>query len=109
MNETLVVPDTVSPAAKDLLGKLLERDPNKRLINPDDIKKQPFFAGLDFEKLLLFEVEPPYKPPVKDALATNMIDPSFTSEKPTLEAEGGADASYAANFAGFTYVAPAPK
>jgi serine/threonine protein kinase len=105
MNEELVVPDAVSPAAKDLLKKLLERDPNKRLINPEDIKKHPFFNGLDFEKLLLFEIEPPYKPPVKDALATNMIDPSFTSEKPTLEAEGGADSAYAKNFEGFTYVA----
>ena len=59
--------------------------------------------SLDFDKLLLFEVEPPYKPPVKDDLATNMIDPTFTSEKPALETEG--EGQSIANFEGFTYVA----
>jgi len=103
MNEDLVVPDGVSANAKDLLTKLLERDPTKRLSSPADIKKHPFFAGLDFDKLLLFEVEPPYKPPVKDDLATNMIDPTFTSEKPALETEG--EGQSIANFEGFTYVA----
>jgi len=109
MNEELVVPDTVSADAKSIVIKLLERDPEKRLKEPDQIKKQPFFAPLNFEKLLLFEVEPPYKPPVKDELSTVMIDPSFTSEKPQLDAEGGADAAYAKNFDNFTYVNPAAK
>ncbi len=39
-------------------------------------------------------------------LALMFTEGKPASEKPTLEAEGGADASYAANFAGFTYVAP---
>jgi len=109
MNEPLNIPDTVSPNAADLLRKLLERDPTKRLANPVEIKKHPFFKGIDFEKLLLFEVEPPYKPPVKDSSATNMIDPSFTQEKAELDPEGNADASYAKNFDNFTYVNPAAK
>ena len=110
MNEALNIPDTVSPNAADLLRKLLERDPAKRMCNPADIKKHAFFKGIDWEKLLLFEVEPPYKPPVKDSLSTNMIDPSFTQEKPDLEAEGTAGSSqFAKNFEGFTYVNPAAK
>jgi len=109
MNEPLNIPDTVSPNAADLLRKLLERDPSKRLSNPVDIKKHAFFKGIDWEKLLLFEVEPPYKPPVKDSSATNMIDPSFTQEKAELDPEGQTDASYAKNFDNFTYVNPAAK
>jgi len=41
----------VDPDAKDLLVKLLERNPEKRLTNPTIIKKHPWFETVDWEKL----------------------------------------------------------
>ena len=43
-----------SPEAKDLIKKLLKKDADKRLgsQNEDDIKNHPWFAKLNFEKIL---------------------------------------------------------
>lgn len=113
MTEPLKIPEYVSAEAKSLLTQLLERDPEKRLRNPDDIKQHAFFKGIDFEKLVLLEVAPPYVPPVSSESSTNMVDPQFTSEALTEEdrKEGKIDPAYAKNFQGFTYVAQkeAPK
>ncbi len=44
-----------SEEAKDFIGKLLERDPAKRLGSgpkgTENIKKHPFFSDLDWDKL----------------------------------------------------------
>ena len=50
-----------SSEAKDLLQKMLKKKPEER-IGPQEIKKHPFFAAIDFEKLLKKKVESPYKP-----------------------------------------------
>eukprot|EP01114_Cavostelium_apophysatum_P001001 TRINITY_DN10867_c0_g1_i1.p1 TRINITY_DN10867_c0_g1~~TRINITY_DN10867_c0_g1_i1.p1 ORF type:complete len:344 (+),score=14.90 TRINITY_DN10867_c0_g1_i1:69-1100(+) len=41
--------------------KLLDRDPLKRLSDPDALKAHPFFAGVDWKKLYWREVESPFK------------------------------------------------
>ncbi|BGP31666.1 hypothetical protein JCM10296v2_003440 [Rhodotorula toruloides] len=54
------------PELKDLLLKLLERDPEKRLGSTGDassIKAHPFFSPIDWDKLALRQVSPPFKPP----------------------------------------------
>ncbi len=51
----------LSADAKDLLGKMLRKHPEDR-IKPDDIRKHPFFATIDFERLLMKEAVPPFKP-----------------------------------------------
>ncbi|GEM07602.1 AGC/Akt protein kinase [Rhodotorula toruloides] len=54
------------PELKDLLLKLLERDPEKRLGSTGDaasIKAHPFFSPIDWHKLALRQVSPPFKPP----------------------------------------------
>lgn len=53
--------EKLSPDAKDLLQKMLKKKPEER-IAPADIKKHPFFASIDFEKLLAKKIEPPFKP-----------------------------------------------
>ena len=56
----LTFPDTVSKDAKDLLTKLLERNPSRRLgvgdNGADDIKKHKFFKSIEWEKLYKREV-----------------------------------------------------
>ena len=46
---------------KDLMKKLLEKDPNKRfgVFDKDEIKRHPFFKGIDWEKLENKEINPP--------------------------------------------------
>ncbi|BGP47735.1 hypothetical protein JCM10450v2_003600 [Rhodotorula kratochvilovae] len=54
------------PELKDLLLKLLERDPEKRLGSTGGasaIKAHPFFSAIDWAKLARRQVSPPYKPP----------------------------------------------
>nr|AAC04357.1 serine/threonine protein kinase [Colletotrichum trifolii] len=76
--------DVVPPAAKDLLTKLLNRDPKERLgaNGSAEIKAHPFFHAIDWRKLLQRKYEPAFKPKVTDALDTANFDPEFTSEAP---------------------------
>ncbi|KAJ9143107.1 Non-specific serine/threonine protein kinase [Pleurostoma richardsiae] len=77
-------PEIVPPAAKDLLTKLLNRNPAERLgaNGSAEIKAHPFFHAIDWRKLLQRKYEPAFKPSVADALDTANFDPEFTSEAP---------------------------
>ena len=56
----------MSENAFDLISKLLQKDPTRRLghseQDADEIKSHPFFEGIDWERLLKKEIEPPVKP-----------------------------------------------
>jgi len=107
MTAKLHIPASITPEAKDLLEKLLERDPDKRLSNPDEIKAHPYFSDIDWEKLYSKNITPPFIPPVKSDNDTSQVDPTFTSEAPTLTYAGDSNLSNTLqqNFSGFTYVA----
>ncbi|KAH6659321.1 kinase-like domain-containing protein [Truncatella angustata] len=77
-------PEVVPPAAKDLLTRLLNRDPAERLgaNGSAEIKAHPFFHAIDWRKLLQRKYEPTFKPSVVDALDTANFDSEFTSEAP---------------------------
>jgi serum/glucocorticoid-regulated kinase 2 len=66
LSEPLHFSDVVPPAAKDLLTKLLNRDPKKRLgaNGSAEIKAHPFFHDIDWRKLLQRKYEPTFKPSV---------------------------------------------
>jgi len=91
-----------SEHAKSFIARLLDRNPETRLHKPDEVKAHPFFTGIDWEKLLNCEIEPPYKPPVKDAKSTALIDPEFTKEKARVS-QTKTEADYAKHFDGFTF------
>ncbi|MCJ1228057.1 serine/threonine protein kinase psk1 [Toensbergia leucococca] len=77
LKQKLNLPYFLSADAKDLLTRLLRKEPSKRLgaCMPRDmqaIKKHRFFRKIDWKKLELRELEPPIKPLVTDpALAEN--------------------------------------
>jgi len=48
-----------------LLEQLLTRDPKRRLADPKLIKKHPFFKPIEWDKLLLKKVKPPFVVNVK--------------------------------------------
>eukprot|EP00051_Salpingoeca_urceolata_P026889 m.479156 g.479156 ORF g.479156 m.479156 type:complete len:475 (-) comp21344_c0_seq1:90-1514(-) len=85
----------VSPSAQDILSKLLDKDPRKRLGggagDGDDVLSHPFFSGLDLKGMYKKQVDPPFKPVVKDDLDVSNFDPYFTSEpvKLTPPTSGG--------------------
>jgi len=105
MKAKLIIPESISPEAKDLLVKLLERNPDKRLTDPSSIKAHPWFSPIDWDKLLLKEMTPPYMPPVKGKADTSLVDPSFTSEDVTLTiTDSDISSTMQQNFRDFTYV-----
>lgn len=59
-------PEVVPPAARDLLSRLLERDPQARLgaSGAAEIKSHHFFANIDWRKLLQRKYEPSFRPNV---------------------------------------------
>ena len=52
MQKNPVIPDVLSPNARNLLARLLLKSPTERLSDPAQIKSHPFFAGVDWSKLL---------------------------------------------------------
>ena len=72
--------------AKSLLQGLLERDPLKRLGSSEDdsneLKRHPWFAKIDWDKLMKKQLEPPFKPVVSGPEDTRNIDKMFTNETP---------------------------
>ena len=74
----------VSDEAKDLLSKLLIKNQKERFgINGgfDEIKKHPFFKGMDFKALEEKKIEAPFKPILEGSLDVRNFDEEFTSEE----------------------------
>lgn len=67
---------------QDLLIKLLQKDPSKRLNDAIEIKNHSFFKDIDWNKLLHKNYLPPFKPNVENLLDTSNFDQDFTNEKP---------------------------
>jgi len=110
LNGELRFPSYVSPDAQSLLEGLLTRDVEKRLgSQPGEVKRHAFFKDIDWDKLERREVEPPYKPRVKNELDTTQIDTVFTQEKPQdslVETTLSETIQNENNFKGFTFVSP---
>lgn len=79
LKQKLTFPFFLSPDARDLLTRLLRKDPRKRLGScmPKDmetIKNHRFFRKIDWKKLELRELEPPIKPLITNPeLAENFL------------------------------------
>jgi serum/glucocorticoid-regulated kinase 2 len=76
-------PPQMSEACRDLIHCLLVRNPQKRFGSQndwDEIKRHPFFASLDLNKLLRKEIDVPYKPKLQTGSATDtsQFDKEFT-------------------------------
>jgi len=99
----LEVPDTFSENAKDIVQKLLDRDPLKRLSDPDLIKEHPFFSDIDWVKLENKEIPPPFVPDVQSPEYLGNIDSEFLEESIGSDDEGGHKKKDGEEFMGFTY------
>jgi len=107
-------PESTSLAAKDLLYRLLRKDPMERLgggpSDAQEIKEHPFFGSINWFDLNAKRVTPPYKPEVTSETDTRYFDDVFTGDSVELtppdreplgsipEAQGGD-----VDFEGFSY------
>jgi len=109
MHAKLEIPEQLDDSTKAMVIGLLERDPNKRLADASLIKSHPYVAGTEWDKILRKEVKPPFIPPVKGKLDVSMVDPAFTSEKPTIsDGSDPGDSKISSDnqkkFEGFTFI-----
>ena len=77
-------PKNISDNEIDLIKKLLTLNPKKRIghgeTDANDIKKHPYFNGVDWNKYLKKEIQPPFKPKLKNDLDLRYFDKAFTDE-----------------------------
>ena len=73
-------PEIVPPAARDLLTRLLDRNPERRMgaNGASEIKAHPFFHSIDWRKLLQRKYEPTFKPNVVCHLISSEVSTSLT-------------------------------
>ncbi|KAK8723333.1 hypothetical protein OTU49_011662, partial [Cherax quadricarinatus] len=106
----LGMPPYLSPEAQSLLRALFKRNPANRLgAGPegvDELKRHPFFASIDWNKLFNKEIEPPFKPAVSKADDTFYFDQEFTTRTPRDSPGVPPSANAHQMFKGFSFVAP---
>lgn len=65
LNQPIRLPESLPPVARDIIAKLLDRRPEKRLGadgGAPEIKSHHFFSGIDWDKVLQRKYEPAFKP-----------------------------------------------
>jgi serine/threonine protein kinase len=117
VKQKLVLPYFLGPDAKDLLTRLLRKEPAKRLgaRMPKDlvtIQKHRFFRRIDWKKLAKRELKAPIQPLITDPELAENFSEEFTemSLSPVLTTHSGVPwSATSANennpFGGFSYVA----
>jgi len=105
----LGMPQFLSTNAQLLLRNLFKRNSQNRLgynSGLEEIKTQPFFSNIDFEKLYKKEIIPPFRPAVTKMDDTYYFDKEFTNreakDSPAVPPSAGANLL----FRGFSYVNP---
>ncbi|KAL0485158.1 glucocorticoid-regulated kinase [Acrasis kona] len=108
-SDLLLSDQLMTQEVQDLLIRLLERDPRKRLGSgpkgTSEIKNHPFFRGIDWQDVYDKKVVPSFRPKVRSELDTCYFDEEFTRQD-AIDSIGdpsylGASAQKA--FEGFTF------
>merc|ERR1719270_3267027 len=105
----LGMPQFLSPEAQALLRALFKRNPANRLGSGangiNDLKNHPFFASIDWNKLLKKQIVPPFQPTVVADDAFH-FDTEYPCGSPQEKPAVPASAATHELFRGFSYVAP---
>ncbi|XP_056262210.1 serine/threonine-protein kinase N1-like isoform X2 [Pseudoliparis swirei] len=88
VNDEVRYPRFLSTEAIGVMRRLLRRNPERRLgsgeKDAEDVKKQPFFRGIDWEGLLQRKLLPPFVPTIGGKEDVSNFDVEFTAEAPAL-------------------------
>ncbi|XP_061600095.1 ribosomal protein S6 kinase alpha-5 isoform X2 [Cololabis saira] len=80
-------PKDMGPLAKDVIQRLLVKDPKKRLgsgpSGAENVKKHPFYQKINWEDLAAKKVPAPFKPVIRDELDVSNFADEFTEMDPT--------------------------
>lgn len=103
-------PQRLGSVVKDLISKLLIKDPKKRLggggqKDAREIKKHPFFRGIDWERLSRKQLPAPFKPIIKDELDTSNFSDEFTN-LPIADSPTAVPHNSDRLFRGYSFVSP---
>lgn len=94
---------------RDLIAGLLRRDPATRLGSGPDgveaVKREPYFAELDFARLVEKQIEPPWRPQVESEIDHSNFSSDFTdlAAVDSLAEESVLTDSMQRQFTNFTY------
>ncbi|XP_059473344.1 serine/threonine-protein kinase Sgk1-like isoform X2 [Neocloeon triangulifer] len=118
LHKPLKLRTTVSDNARDILARLLQKEPQNRLgggkADVQDIIKHPFYKSINWDDLLNKKIPPPFNPNVKGSMDLKNIDPEFTKEPVSSSvgrSQNGAVLSASVKeadsaFEGFSYAPP---
>ncbi|KAG2647578.1 serine/threonine-protein kinase AtPK2/AtPK19-like [Panicum virgatum] len=112
VKEKLKLPSFLSSEAHSLLKGLLHKEPNNRLGSgprgSDEIKNHKWLKPINWRKLEARQIQPSFRPNVAGLTCIANFDECWTKtpvlDSPVATPAGGGHN----NFAGFTYVRPAP-
>ncbi|XP_039964545.1 chromosomal serine/threonine-protein kinase JIL-1 [Bactrocera tryoni] len=104
-----VLPATLNDTVKDFILKMLHKDPKKRLggnsKNAAEIKKHPFFKGIDWDELKSKRRKAPFKPNLDSEDDTQNFSEEFTKQ-PVIDSPAPVPVNTHRLFRGYSYVAP---
>uniref|UniRef100_A0A8C4XS05 Ribosomal protein S6 kinase n=1 Tax=Falco tinnunculus TaxID=100819 RepID=A0A8C4XS05_FALTI len=102
-------PQEMSALSKDIIQRLLMKDPKKRLgcgpTDADEIKQHPFFQNINWDDLAAKKVSAPFKPVIRDELDVSNFAEEFTEMDPTYSPAATPQTSERI-FQGYSFVAP---
>ncbi|XP_008810846.2 serine/threonine-protein kinase AtPK2/AtPK19-like [Phoenix dactylifera] len=111
VKEKIKLPAYLSSEAHSLLKGLLQKEASKRLGSgpggSNEIKSHKWFKSINWRKLAAREVRPSFLPNVAGKNCVANFDECWTS-MPLLDSPAASPVAGDSNFAGFTYVRPAP-
>ncbi|KAI0250591.1 kinase-like domain-containing protein [Lactifluus subvellereus] len=82
LHDELETSPYLTPDSTDLIEKLLRKGPKTRLRNFDEIKKHPFFSGIDWDLLSNRSLTPPWIPIIGQGNDPGPDYPALTAGKP---------------------------
>jgi serine/threonine protein kinase len=88
LNDSPNLSENIDGNTKDIILKLLEKDPSKRLgfqNDAEDLKNHPFFESIDWIKMKNKLYTTPKKPLLKHRYDVSRFDCEFTNEKPPFD------------------------
>mmetsp|Transcript_25677 Transcript_25677/g.44971 ORF Transcript_25677/g.44971 Transcript_25677/m.44971 type:complete len:345 (+) Transcript_25677:2746-3780(+) len=111
MYSELSYPTYISATCKDLISSLFVKEPTQRLgsgkRDAKDIMEHPWFASIDWKRLEMKEIRPPFVPKLDGPTDTRYFDPEFIQIPPVdsvpKDSRLDSGSSSSPTYAGFTY------